>query len=50
MCLGRRPSATNYLPKQPVDSAIEETADSVKVAGNDQPRKRKKELGLTTGW
>tara|TARA_R100000781_G_C4029286_1_gene110006 strand:- start:104 stop:340 length:237 start_codon:yes stop_codon:yes gene_type:complete len=45
MCLGRRPKPPQLPPKQPVDSAIEETADTVAV-GKDRPTKKKKTKGV----
>ena len=47
MCLGRRPPTPQLPPKEPVDSAIEETADSVKVANKRPTKKKKKGTGLT---
>lgn len=46
MCL-RRPTPPPLPPKEPVDSAIEETADSVKVANKRATKKKKKGTGLT---
>ena len=45
MCLGRRPKPPQLPPKQPVDSAIEETAETV-VVGKDRPTNKKKTKGV----
>ena len=44
MCFGR-PKPPPLPPKQPVDSPIEETAETV-VVGKDRPTKKKKTKGV----